>query len=103
VEPRAHIGIAGTGGEPLARLRRRRRAAGLLPRKAERSVLAEELESISRSLLTTWRRVSRVGLLGSEAALEFSRMTVARNPEPPEPEVRSLAVAGRMVAPLLVL
>jgi hypothetical protein len=103
VEPRAHIGIAGTGGEPLARLRRRRRAAGLLPRKAERSVLAEERESISRSLLTTWRRAWRVGLRGSEAALEFSRVIVACHPAPPEPEVRSLAVAGRMVVPLLVV
>jgi transposase len=54
---------------------------------------------ISRSLLTTWRRAWRAGLLGRETAPEFSRVIVAHDPAPlapPEPEVRSLAVAGRM-------
>jgi transposase len=54
---------------------------------------------ISRSLLTTWRRAWRAGLLGSDFAPEFSQVIVAPDPTPlasPEPEVRSLALAGRM-------
>jgi transposase len=51
---------------------------------------------ISRSLLTTWRRAWRAGLLGSEVAPGFSPLIVAPDPAPPEHEVRSLVVAGRM-------
>lgn len=50
---------------------------------------------ISRSLLTTWRRAWRAGLLGGEVAPDFSPLIVAPDPAPPEPEV-ALAVAGRM-------
>jgi transposase len=50
---------------------------------------------ISRSLLTTWRRAWRAGLLGSEVAPDFSQLIVVPDPAPPEPEV-ALAVAGRM-------
>lgn len=53
---------------------------------------------ISRSLLTTWRRTWRAGLLGAHAP-DFSPVIVAPDPVPlatPEHEVRSLTVAGRM-------
>jgi transposase len=40
---------------------------------------------ISRSLLTTWRRSWRAGLLGGEGAPEFSPVIVASGPPPTVP------------------
>ena len=54
---------------------------------------------ISRSLLTTWRRAWRAGLLGAHEVPGFSPVIVAPDPPPLATaghEVRSLAVAGRM-------
>ena len=53
---------------------------------------------ISRSLLTTWRRAWRAGLLGAHEVPGFSPVIVASDPAPLASghEVRSLAVAGRM-------
>jgi transposase len=54
---------------------------------------------ISRSLLTTWRRAWRTGLLGAHEAPGFSPVIVAPDPPPLAPpghEVRLLGAAGRM-------
>jgi transposase len=54
---------------------------------------------ISRSLLTTWRRAWRAGLLGGAVAPGFSPVIVSPDPAPlatPEHEVRPLTAAGRM-------
>jgi transposase len=54
---------------------------------------------ISRSLLTTWRRAWRAGMLGAHEVPGFSPVVVSPDPVPlttPGHEVRSLTAAGRM-------
>jgi transposase len=54
---------------------------------------------ISRSLLTTWRRAWRAGLLGAHEVPGFAPVIVSPDPSPlaaPEHEVRPLTAAGRM-------
>jgi transposase len=49
---------------------------------------------LSRSLLTTWRRAWRAGLLGGDVAPEFSPVIVAPDPAPILPAVAP--TSGRM-------
>jgi transposase len=53
---------------------------------------------ISRSLLTTWRRAWRAGLLGGDVAPEFSPVIVAPDPTPILPPRHDAAAptSGRM-------
>lgn len=53
---------------------------------------------ISRSLLTTWRRAWRAGLLGGDVAPEFSPVIVAPDPAPMAPVGHDAAAQtiGRM-------
>jgi transposase len=54
---------------------------------------------ISRSLLTTWRRAWRAGLLGADGVAEFTPVVVTSDPAPVSPARRDVArtpAIGRM-------